>query len=97
MVNTSVGTPVDRLAEVNRLLLKESGEKCLDYKYDNMLDEMKNVSWGSKVAEGMRQWTYQTCTEFGFYQTSDSKDLVFGDRFPVEFFIRQCEDVYGKK
>lgn len=42
-----------------------------------------------------RQWTYQTCTEFGFYQTSDNISLVFGNRFNVDFFIRQCTDVYG--
>lgn len=97
MVNTTIGTPVNRLAEVNRILLDESKEKCLDYKYDKMLDDMKNISWSSKVAEGSRQWTYQTCTEFGFYQTSDNKSLIFGDRFPVAFFIQQCEDIYGKK
>lgn len=97
MVNTTIGTQVERLAEVNNLLLNQSKEKCLDYRYDKMLNEMQNISWSANVAEGSRQWTYQTCTEFGFYQTSDDKDFVFGDRFPVEFFIRQCEDIYGKK
>jgi len=97
MVNTTIGTPVNRFAQVNAMLLNQSKEECLDYKYDKMVDEMKNISWSSKVSEGMRQWTYQTCTEFGFYQTSDDKNLIFGDRFPVEFFVQQCEDVYGKK
>lgn len=97
MVNRTIGSPVNRLAEVNRILLEQSKEKCLDYKYDKMLDEMTNISWSSKVAEGSRQWTYQTCTEFGFYQTSDNKSLIFGDRFPVEFFIKQCKDIYGVK
>lgn len=97
MVNKTIGTPVDRLAAVNQLLLKESKEECLDYKYDKMANEMKNISWDSSVAEGNRQWTYQTCTEFGFFQTSDDKNFIFGDRFPVEFFIRLCEDIYGKK
>lgn len=43
------------------------------------------------------QWTYQTCTEFGFYQTSNKKESIFGDRFRVEFFIKQCEDFYGQE
>lgn len=42
------------------------------------------------------QWTYQTCNEFGFYQTSDDKEKIFGDRFPIDFFIKQCTDIYGK-
>lgn len=41
------------------------------------------------------QWTYQTCNEFGFYQTSDKKDRIFGDRFPLVFFVKQCTDIYG--
>lgn len=31
-----------------------------------------------------RQWTYQTCTEFGFYQTSDSTKQPFGNLFPLK-------------
>lgn len=41
------------------------------------------------------QWTYQTCNEFGFYQTSDNKERIFGDRFPLVFFVKQCTDIYG--
>lgn len=41
------------------------------------------------------QWTYQTCNEFGFYQTSDDKQRIFGDRFPLVFFVKQCTDFYG--
>lgn len=42
------------------------------------------------------QWTYQTCNEFGFYQTSDDKQRIFGDRFPLVFFVKQCTDFYGR-
>uniref|UniRef100_U5EW69 Putative thymus-specific serine protease n=1 Tax=Corethrella appendiculata TaxID=1370023 RepID=U5EW69_9DIPT len=95
MANQSLGAPIIRLAAVNSVLLKEQKEECLDFKYDKMIDEMRNVSWSSEVASGGRQWTYQTCAEFGFYQTSDNANLLFGDRFPVDFFIKQCSDIYG--
>lgn len=97
MCNQTIGAPVTRLAAVNRLLLEENKQECLDYKYDKMLEQMKNTSWDAEVANGMRQWTYQTCTEFGFYQTSDKKTSVFGDKFPTEFFTRQCADIYGDR
>jgi len=97
MCNQTIGPPVTRLAAVNSLLLKESEQKCLDFKYDKMVNEMKNVSWDSEVANGMRQWTYQTCTEFGFYQTSDKSGSVFGDKFNADFFVRQCSDIYGDR
>lgn len=96
MMNQTFGAPVARLAEVNRILLVQQGEKCLDYKYDKMIEDMKNTSWTSKASDGMRQWTYQTCTEFGFYQTCDNRTVsIFGKRFDVDFFIRMCTDVYG--
>lgn len=52
MINTTIGPPVTRLAEVNKLLLNISKEECLDYKYDKMIEEMKNISWDAKVADG---------------------------------------------
>ncbi|KAH8318461.1 hypothetical protein KR067_002148 [Drosophila pandora] len=96
MLNTTIGPPVTRLGVVNGMLLKESNTTCLDYKYDKMVADMKNVSWDSETAKGMRQWTYQTCNEFGFYQTSENKSDTFGDRFGVDFFIRQCMDVFSE-
>ncbi|XP_025835143.1 putative serine protease F56F10.1 [Agrilus planipennis] len=95
MVNDSVGPPVDRLAAVNELILRTSNQSCLDYKYDKMVQQMRNVSWDSEVSEGGRQWTYQTCTEFGFFQSSSYRPQIFGDQFPVDFFIQQCVDIFG--
>ncbi|XP_055378739.1 putative serine protease K12H4.7 isoform X2 [Condylostylus longicornis] len=95
MMNETLGSPLTRLAEVNKLMLTKTKDECLDYKYDKMINEMKNISWLSEQAEGGRQWTYQTCTEFGFYQTSNNLSAVFGDRFPVDFFIKQCEDIFS--
>nr|XP_022921264.1 putative serine protease K12H4.7 [Onthophagus taurus] len=97
MVNDSIGPQIDRLASVNHLLLNAYDQKCLDYKYSKMIDEMRNISWEAESSEGGRQWTYQTCTEFGFFQTSTYSPQIFGDKFPVDFFIQQCVDIFGSK
>lgn len=55
MVNDTLGPQIDRLAAVNELLLNQSKEKCLDYKYDKMVKEMQNTSWDSDVAEGGKE------------------------------------------
>lgn len=55
MVNTTIGPQVNRLAEVNRLMMNEQKDKCFDYKYEKMVTEMKNVSWDSDVASGCKQ------------------------------------------
>ena len=42
-----------------------------------------------------RQWIYQTCTEFGYYQTSDSGDQVFGDLISLASFTEVCRLAYN--
>ncbi len=44
-----------------------------------------------------RPWYYQTCTEYGYYQTSSRANDTFGRRFPVDFFIKMCQDVFNSK
>jgi hypothetical protein len=44
-----------------------------------------------------RQWLYQTCNEFGWYQTSDDfngKASGFLD-MPLSFSLQQCADIFG--
>ena len=43
----------------------------------------------------VRSWIYQTCSEFGFYQTSKNVSNIFPDKFDVDFFVQQCSDIYG--
>lgn len=43
----------------------------------------------------VRQWWYQTCTEFGWYQITNESNPAFGNRMPLEYFITLCQDVYG--
>ncbi|KAF5295491.1 hypothetical protein FQR65_LT10479 [Abscondita terminalis] len=97
MTSKDKGSPIDRLAAVNSLLLDATNMKCLSYKYDEMIKELRDISWGSAMAEGGRQWTYQTCTEFGFFQSSSYNPQVFGNKFPVDFFIEMCTDIFGPK
>merc|ERR1712172_223130 len=94
---TSKGSPVEKMAEVNNFLLQATNEECLDYSYETMIQELSEVSWDSEAGEGGRQWTYQTCTEFGWYQSSDVPDAPWGDIIPVDFFENMCKDIFGPK
>ncbi|KYN21502.1 PREDICTED: putative serine protease K12H4.7 [Trachymyrmex cornetzi] len=97
LVDEKIGKSIDRLAYVNNMILNATKEKCLDYRYDTMIHELRNITWASEQAEGGRQWMYQTCSEFGFFQTSSGQIDVFGNKFPVEFFAQQCVDIFGPK
>lgn len=45
----------------------------------------------------VRAWLYQTCNEYGWYQTSSSPDHPFGRNFPVTLYTTMCADLYGKR
>lgn len=90
--------PMFTLGEVTKLIQRKKRENCLDHKYNDLIETLSSTSWGnSSCSSGMRQWTYQTCTEFGFFQSSSDPLSIFGDKFPVNFYIKQCQDIFGPK
>ncbi|XP_034557451.1 thymus-specific serine protease [Notolabrus celidotus] len=94
MTDSSLGDPYARYAAVARLMMDTFSMKCLDASFNNYLRDMTNTSWNGTAAGGGRQWVYQTCTEFGFYQSTDSPNQPFTG-FPLVFHVRQCEDFYN--
>jgi pimeloyl-ACP methyl ester carboxylesterase len=97
MSDTSKGSSMDRYAAVNSLILDTYSQSCQDFKYSNLVQNMRKTAWTSSASEGGRQWTYQTCTEFGYYQSSDLDDQPFGHSFPLSFWVQQCADIFGDK
>ncbi|XP_018571375.1 putative serine protease K12H4.7 [Anoplophora glabripennis] len=89
LVNETYGDELQRLVEVNKLFY---GSSCVDYRYQNVVDGMLDVT--ITVSGNMRQWYYQTCTEYGWYQ-STSQEQVFGNKTHVEYYTNICKDVYG--
>ena len=60
--------------------------ECSDYTYKSFLDYMGQVEYGK--TGGFRQWIYQTCAEFGWYQTSDQTGHPYGSKLSLEFSIK---------
>eukprot|EP00112_Aurelia_sp_Birch-Aquarium-sp1_P012459 Seg2620.1 transcript_id=Seg2620.1/GoldUCD/mRNA.D3Y31 product="putative serine protease K12H4.7" protein_id=Seg2620.1/GoldUCD/D3Y31 len=97
MNNEKFGDALSRYAQVNNVILATYGEKCLDVSYKDFISSMQQTAWGSSASEGGRQWMYQTCTEFGYYQTTDSQSQPFGKLSPLSFSVQQCIDIFGSK
>lgn len=62
MTDDSVGSPVERLASLSSAL---NGGSCVTASYDRMISLMSNH------LNPDRAWLYQTCSEWGFYQTCE--------------------------
>lgn len=63
-------------AMTNYLALWEAfaDNECVDVSYNDMIEELKNESIFTGV--GGRQWFYQTCVEFGYYQVTCFHTLI---------------------
>nr|CAB3265202.1 putative serine protease K12H4.7 [Phallusia mammillata] len=92
MDDVTIGDEMKRYAELNSRTLDMSGSPCLDASYEKYLEDMSNTSWTSAI--GGRQWVYQTCSEFGWYQTSDSPHQPFVG-FGLKHALHQCQVAYG--
>ena len=52
MTDEKLGSPLQRYAAVNSMILDSTKETCLDYKYDKFLQDMRSTNWNSSAAEG---------------------------------------------
>lgn len=76
-----------------RRIFQPFDNSCVDMEYENDLKELKKDN--TSLAFAYRPWYYQTCSEFGWYQTTDSEHQPFGDKSPVEFYLKLCRDIFG--
>lgn len=74
--------------------VNQGSTTCLDMKYENNVQKFRDDDWAAEANVQMRQWTYQTCTEFAWFQTSSSNDQIFGSSYPLEYFEALCQDLY---
>lgn len=51
-------------------MLQAQGQNCQDVSYEDMVMEMNVTVVGNDGGVGIRQWVYQTCFEFGYFQTT---------------------------
>jgi len=96
MTDESIGGPMYRLAAVNDVMLSMSQDECLDHSYASYLSQLTNTTFGGSGV-GRRQWTWQTCTEFGWYQTTNQESGVYGHTLPLDFFEQWCQDAFGEE
>ncbi|VDO21107.1 unnamed protein product [Haemonchus placei] len=85
MTNTSLGDEMDRV----KLVVSENipyGNSCF----------CSNLTFISIFYIATRSWIWQTCTELGYFQTTDyGTNSIFGSTIPIDFFSDQCIELFG--
>ena len=72
----------------------KNSTKCRDNSYAKSLIGLKNRTWGDSMD---RQWTWQTCNEFGFFQSAGGIESPFhhlATTMGVDYYLQICQDAY---
>lgn len=88
-LTSAADSPMDALISVwNAYNNFTSVTNCTNINYQNSILAMQQTGAG-------RSWMYQTCTEFGYFQTAESSKQPFSARLTLASFVDQCEQIYG--
>uniref|UniRef100_A0A672GTN3 Serine protease 16 n=1 Tax=Salarias fasciatus TaxID=181472 RepID=A0A672GTN3_SALFA len=70
------------------------GTQCLDISHEKTVRNLMDTTLHSR-RRAERQWTYQTCTEFGFYQTCEDAACPFSGMITLQAQIQLCAAVFA--
>lgn len=62
------------------------------YQYDAVNLQKTTID----VDSNLRQWTYQYCTEFGFFQTPNPKYPMRSQRLDEHYWLDYCQRIFGR-
>lgn len=59
---------------------------------ESLAQNMNNIlQVENELNRVFRSWHYQTCNEFGWFQSGDAKNHAFGISPPLEFYLQRCK------
>ncbi|XP_054747578.1 putative serine protease K12H4.7 [Anastrepha obliqua] len=83
----------DDATAIAKFLLTYVSRGCVDLSYKTTLKYYMDSTYAMGAS---RPWYFQTCNEYGWYQTSTSSDQPF-TKVPLVLFTTLCQDVYGSE
>ncbi|XP_067412775.1 thymus-specific serine protease [Emydura macquarii macquarii] len=94
MINGDLGSPYQRLIAVNNDFLEAMAFPCMENSHQRLMAELRSTNL-SLTGVGERQWYFQTCTEFGYYQTCEDSTCPFSRLMTLSSQLDLCTQVFG--
>ena len=87
-------SPMQALATVAR---EQNNGMCVTIDWIATLNSISDTSMNATEEDGIRSWLWQTCTEFGFYQTCEAESICpFGRGYhEIDWDLEICERCFG--
>ncbi|KAG5837339.1 hypothetical protein ANANG_G00238230 [Anguilla anguilla] len=84
----------DRLVKLVKIYQDRAGESCLQTSFAQSVQELNDTTV-KPSGVGERQWLYQTCTEFGYYQTCENASCPFSRMLTLQAQTVLCPLLFG--
>jgi len=85
-----------RMQLVNRYVMSFYGESCTYNSYAGWIEFAQQTGINADSASD-RAWLWQTCTEFGYYQSTDTPRNFYGQVIGIDYIVKQCAEIYGSQ
>ena len=86
----------DLIAFSEWFLIEHQSTGCFEMTFEELVEFLAEEQWNNFGAiTGRRQFVYLTCTEYGWFPTSDGTKQPFGNGITLDYFIEMCSRVYG--
>lgn len=94
LLNNGIENDLEALA--NWTFMGSPDDFCYDHRYDSWIYFFNGTGWDDLAALfEIRQWYYQTCAEYGWFQSSNTNNTLFGSNFPADMSLQLCADLYS--
>ncbi|XP_055752128.1 thymus-specific serine protease-like isoform X5 [Salvelinus fontinalis] len=84
----------NRLIKLVQIDRATGEEPCLDASHKQTIKDLSDTNLDSAY-NGERQWYYQTCTEFGFFQTCEDASCPFSRMLTLQAQTDLCPEVFN--
>lgn len=90
-------TPYAKLVQFVQNYLKHMGMTCLNNSYTSYVTSLNNTRLDPTGEASSRQWLYQTCSQFGYFQTCEANTSCVYSTLLADLphYLDICLDVFG--
>lgn len=87
---------LEAYALFNSQFNKLFGINCTQTSYADYIRDLKDIRpYPENANAAGRAWTYQTCVEYGYYQTGASANQPFSKAISLGWYLKQCKDIFN--
>lgn len=99
ITNGTADTSIHRISWHVENVIEEFFENdCIPSNYEGLVELDRQTDWDAPANQlGIRPYTYQLCTQLGWFHSSNSRFQPFGSSFDARWWYITCGDIFGEE